>query len=191
MGIVSSALAIEGYIEPWARARGLAFHHDPLTGDGAVFSACEQYRPLLWRRATVSVPFLGLGMLNPSTARHDINDPTITRGIGRAVHLRLAGPLVWNLFDHRATDPDDMKAAASPSSEHNDAAIDLALTLSAMTIAGWGTHGAHRDRQRQVLRRCAVAKAQLHALKLTKDGFPGHPLYIGNAVQPSVWEYDF
>lgn len=186
----SSALAVE-LIQNWAKTEGLVFRHNGLSGNGAVFSTCGQFRYLLWRRASTMVPFMGLGMLNPSTADADADDPTISRGIGFAMREGLAGPLVWNLNAFRATDPADMKASADPVGPHNNAAIDLALKLAEMTVAAWGTHGTHGDRDRAVLRRCAAAGAQLHVLRLTKDGHPGHPLYLPKHLRPELWEYDW
>ncbi|WP_454753949.1 DUF1643 domain-containing protein [Cupriavidus necator] len=46
---------------------------------GCVHSDCEQYRYRLWRYWDASRPTLGFMMLNPSTADHQVNDPTITR----------------------------------------------------------------------------------------------------------------
>lgn len=186
----SSALAVE-LIENWAKAESLVFRHNGLSGNGAVFSTCGLFRYLLWRRASTTVPFMGLGMLNPSTADSDVDDPTISRGIGFAMREGLAGPLVWNLNAFRATDPADMKAAPDPVGPHNNAAIDLALKLTAMTVAAWGTHGTHDGRDRAVLRRCAVSGARLHVLRLTKDGHPGHPLYLPKYLRPEPWEFDW
>jgi hypothetical protein len=186
----SSALAVE-LIQNWAKTEGLVFRHNALSGNGAVFSTCGLFRYLLWRRAVASVPFMGLGMLNPSTADADTDDNTIARGIRFAMHEGLAGPLVWNLNAFRATEPAEMKAALDPVGSHNNAAIDLALKLAEITVAAWGTHGGHGGRDREVLRRCAACNAKLHVLKLTKDGHPGHPLYLPKHLRPEPWEFDW
>lgn len=185
----SSALAVD-HIEKWARSNDLDFRANPLSGSGAVFSRDGQYRYLLWRRAYIA-PFMGLGMLNPSTAGEEDNDPTVNRGIGFAVAQQLAGPLVWNLNAFRATDPADMKRAADPIGPLNNSAIDLALMLCQITIAGWGTHGTFGARDHAVRRRCAAAGAQLHALRLTKDGHPSHPLYLPASLAPQPWDFDW
>lgn len=188
MKVPSSLLAVK-MIQRWAGLEGLLFEFNELSGNGAVFSPCRQYRYLLWRRAVLGTPFMGLGMLNPSTADADADDPTINRGIGFAMGERLAGPLVWNLNAFRATDPADMKAAADPVGPHNNNAIDLALRLAEITVAAWGTHGTHGGRDQAVLRRCAAGGHQLHALRLTKDGHPGHPLYLPKSLRPQPWDY--
>lgn len=186
--VPSSTLAVE-MIAAWAREHDLDFRNDPFKG-GAVLSRCGSYRYLLWRRAFGHEPFQAFAMLNPSTADHAADDPTIRRCIGFTPYT-MAGPLVWNLFAFRATSPEDLKAAEDPIGHLNDSAIDLALRLSARTIAAWGTHGAHLERNNRVLRRCGVVGAQLHTLKLTAGGHPGHPLYLPKTASAEPWEYDW
>lgn len=186
----SSTLAVH-LIKMWANRLGLDFRSNPLSGSGAVFSSCGAYRYLLWRRAFGQTPFMALGMLNPSTAGEDENDPTINRGIGFAMAAQLAGPLVWNLNAFRATEPDDMKCAENPVGLLNNEAIDLALTLAEVTVAGWGTHGGFGGRDKAILRRCGVVGAKLHVLRLTKEGHPGHPLYLPKSLSPQPWDFDW
>jgi hypothetical protein len=190
MMVPSSILAVD-LIERWAAQHELDFRSNALLGRGAVFSRCGTYRYLLWRNASLALPFMGLAMLNPSTANEEDDDPTITRGTGFARRERLAGPLVWNLNAFRATDPVNMKSADDPVGPHNNAAIALALTLAEITVAAWGTHGTFQGRDHGVRRRCAAAGAKLYALKLTKDGHPGHPLYLSSKLRPQPWEFDW
>lgn len=189
MAVVASNVAVEELIKPWAASRRLVFHHNAATGSGAVLSGCGRYRVLLWRRTDPDVPFLGMGMLNPSTADHERNDNTITRCITRATGMGLAGPLVWNLFDLRTKDPNMLKASSAPLSEHNNAAIELALGLSEFTIAAWGNDGRHLDRQTEVLQLCRENASNLHCLRVTNKGCPWHPLYIANDIGPQRWNY--
>lgn len=50
---------------------------------GCILSDCEQYRYRLWRTWDSERPALGFLMLNPSTADHHVNGPTITRCLQR------------------------------------------------------------------------------------------------------------
>ena len=129
-------------------------------------------------------------MLNPSTAAASADDPTIRRCTGFTPQGH-SGPLVWNLFALRATDPAALRTTLDPVGPLNDAAIDLALSLSSRTIAAWGEQGSYLRRDTDVLRRCAVAGATLHALKLTAAGMPGHPLYLPKTAAAEVWEYEW
>lgn len=184
----SSTLAIEK-IAGWAEHHGLDFRGGPKSS-GAVLSQCGRYRYLLWRRAIGPWPFQAFAMLNPSTADANASDPTIRRCTG-FTQQGYSGPLVWNLFALRATDPGALRTTLDPVGPLNDAAIDLALSLSARTIAAWGAQGSYLRRDREVLRRCAVANATLHTLKLTRAGMPGHPLYLPKATTAQAWEYDW
>ena len=186
----SATLAVD-MIRTWATANGLKVWEYPLDGSSAVLSACGRYRYLLWRRAIGGLPFMSFGMLNPSTADHSQDDPTIRRCLHWANRSGMAGPLVWNLFALRATDPTIMKAHSDPVGPAGDSAIELALALSGLTVAAWGAHGSHQARQSAVLKRCAVAEAQLHTLSLTKDGSPGHPLYLSGQLEPQPWSYNW
>lgn len=150
-----------------------------------MFSACGTWRYLLWRGLTRRTRVLGMGMLNPSTADHLSDDPTIARCRTRAAQSGFAGLLVWNLFAFRATLPRDLTAAVDPVGPHNDAAIALALGLSRRTILAWGHHGSHGGRDREVLAHCRSVPVQV--LGLTCGGHPRHPLYLASAIRPRRW----
>lgn len=156
---------------------------------GASFSQDRKYRSLLWRRWEKSMPKLNLIMLNPSKAGAVESDPTVTRQIERAKRLGCGSLYVTNAFDLVATDPKDMKANAEPTREINDLAIQLTaegcLASGGMVIAAWGPHAKHRDRHNELLK--ILAGVPLHALVVTKDGFPGHPLYIPYDRAPVRW----
>lgn len=174
------------HIADWATPRGLALHGDARSG--AVFSACGQWRYLLWRLERPRGKLLGMGLLNPSTADHRADDPTIRQCRARAAQAGAAGVLVWNLFAFRATLPADLKRAADPVGPGNDAAIALALSLCRRTILGWGTHGCYQGRDKVVLAACSAAGHRLQALGITASGQPRHPLYLRSDVIPAVFK---
>ena len=174
-------------IASWSAARGLAFHHDPRTGFGAVFSPCGTWRYLLWRISSPRAKLCGMGMLNPSTADHRKNDPTIRQCRARARQARLGGVLVWNLFAYRATLPKDLKRAADPVGPENDSATALALNLCKRTILGWGAHGDHLGRDHAVRLLCEASTGRLDALGVPAHGHPRHPLYLSSSVRLRRW----
>lgn len=145
---------------------------------GAEFSACMRYRYQLFRIWDSTKPALVVCLLNPSTATHEINDPTVTRCMVRAVRLGYGGLIVLNAFAWRDTDPEDMKRAADPVGAFNDGVIEEICRSAPLVIVGWGKDGAHRGRDAEVLallRRCGVTP---WALGLNGDGTPKHPLYV-------------
>jgi hypothetical protein len=172
-------------IADWASSRGLDCRHDPATGSGAVFSPCGTWRYLLWRDARPRARLVGMGLLNPSQADEMRDDPTIRQCRVRGRQAGFAGLLVWNLFAFRAKLPLDLKRASDPIGPENDGCIDLALALSARTILAWGNHGAHLDRDRQVLAHCAGLDVAV--LGLTGEGHPRHPLYLPRRTRLRRW----
>lgn len=162
-----------------------------LKGDAAslaVYSDCERYRYLLWRRwGGPGGRLLGFVMLNPSTATEVQNDPTVERCERRARALGFDGFGVANIFAFRATDPQRMRAQADPVGPENDAAIlDLAAGAQ-MLVCAWGTHGAHLGRGPAVERLLRARGLPLHHLGLSQAGHPKHPLYISYGQAPQVW----
>jgi len=154
----------------------------------AVYSPCESYRYSLtrvWNPAGSRVLFI---MLNPSTATEIQNDPTVERCERRSRALGFGAFRVLNIFAYRATDPRDMRRAHDPVGPGNDAAILAGLEWADQVICAWGTHGAHLGRGPSVEALLRTSGRELQHLGLSKAGHPKHPLYIGYAVQPMVWE---
>jgi len=91
----------------------------------AVLSRCGKYRFMLGRAwdepDSAQDTDTGFGkwkrplcvwlMLNPSTADHSQDDPTIRKCVGFSQRLGCGGLIVVNLFAWRATDPDDLAEA--------------------------------------------------------------------------------
>ena len=149
---------------------------------GADISPCGRYRYTLWRKwgAGGTCNFIGL---NPSTADATLDDPTIRRCIGFARAWGYGGLMMTNLFAWRATDPRNMLAADDPVGPDNDQTLRATWLNAAITVAAWGAHGTHQGRGAHVR---AMLPA-LHYLRLTKDGHPGHPLYLPASLRPVQW----
>lgn len=153
----------------------------------ATFSPCRQYRYTLHRQWGTEWPVMFIG-LNPSTATEELDDPTIRRCMGYARAWGLGGLIMTNLFAYRATDPKVMKAQAEPVGTENDDSILVAAESAAIVVAAWGAHGTHLDRGKQMRQLFDDAGVRLHYLQLTKDGHPGHPLYLKADLKPKVWK---
>lgn len=155
---------------------------------GAELSEDGMYRYSLWRRWDAGRARVTWIMLNPSTADAEIDDPTIRRCIGFAKAWGAGGIRVVNLYPFRATHPADLWEAAAPIGYGNLNAIERAVDAPhGVTIAAWGTHG--KDAQvREVRTLFYEMGIPLYALKLTKEGAPGHPLYVAADTVPIVYE---
>lgn len=156
----------------------------------AILSPCRKYRYHLQRTWVQAAPRLCFIMLNPSTADETVDDATIIRCRARAMQMGMGGLDVVNLFALRATDPMELyDFFADPVSDPavpdlNDDHIRAASNLADMVICAWGRHGAHLDRGRIVLKNLRNTGAAPHALRINKDGSPGHPLYIALKHRP-------
>lgn len=128
----------------------------------------------------------GLAMfigLNPSTADETEDDPTIRRCIAFSKAWGYNGLCMSNLFAFRATDPAVMLAESDPIGPENDVHLLEMARRAGIVIAAWGMPGSHRGRDVAV--RNLVPN--LHYLRLTKDGHPGHPLYLPGSLTPVIW----
>lgn len=156
---------------------------------GAVFSDCELYRYRLWRVWDGSKPKVCFIMLNPSTATHEVLDPTITRCKKRAEALDYGGLEVVNLFALRSTDPKALYLSLAPVGKGNFSQINLAATECHMTICAWGTHGKLLGIGEAIKGNMQTLHPEkTHYLKLNKDGSPAHPLYLDYKLKPILWK---
>lgn len=153
----------------------------------ATFSPCRRYRYSLWRNwADLLGASKGYAMfigLNPSTADETEDDPTIRRCIAFAKSWGYDGLCMTNLFAFRATDPELMLAEPAPVGNDNDSHLLSMAKSAGIVIAAWGPPGAHLGRDASV----RELIPNLHYLRLTKDGHPGHPLYLPGTLVPIAW----
>lgn len=152
--------------------------------NGAIISDCKRYRYKLWRQWDNTQHLALWIMLNPSTADATDDDPTIRKCCGFARQWKCGGIVVVNLFAWRATKPrdlptDDAKAIGELNDVMIRTAVENAIATQAPIVAGWGTAGGKRAaaRAERLLSKLTVF-ANVQCLRLTKDGHPGHPLYI-------------
>lgn len=152
-----------------------------------------------WGSPDRLLPFI---MLNPSTADALIDDPTIRRCIGFAREMGYDGIHVVNLYAYRATDPKAMWAAQATGIDvtggvrNNNLIRDLltnAWEHNIPVIAAWGA-GASPDRVAWILEQSSTAGPDdgtrgLTALRVTKQGHPGHPLYLPATCRPLPWPH--
>jgi hypothetical protein len=147
---------------------------------GAVFEAISSAarRRYLLTRQWADEPALPFVMLNPSTASAAVDDPTIRRCMGFARREGAGGLVVANLFTWRATQPAELLSVPDPIGEHADAFLRLVAGDGGRVVVAWGAHQLAPKRGRQVLATLREAGAEVVCLKLTRDGEPGHPLYV-------------
>lgn len=163
---------------------------------GASFTKDGHHRLRLERKLEGDAKPLGFVCLNPSTATHEIDDPTIRREVGFAAREGCGGIIAGNLSPFRATDPDvlyrlvgklatmkDLLLAFPPG--HTELLIE-AMRPCEKVIAAWGNFAGAARGARTVMayraRELAIAFEEagipLWCLGYTADGWPRHPLYL-------------
>lgn len=148
----------------------------------AIIDETGQYRYSLTRLWDKKLPKLVFLMLNPSTADHSENDPTIRRCINFAKNWGFGSIEVVNLFAFRATNPKELLTCDDPIGEDNDIYIKASLEDAGLVIAAWGTKGNLFKRNEQVIE--ILSNQNIYCLSLTKEGHPKHPLYIKSNEKP-------
>lgn len=158
-----------------------------ITGDAA-FSPCGQYRHVLFRErsfqaAQSHTTALFIGM-NPSTARADLDDPTVQREQAVAWREGARFFVKVNVMDYRATDPRTLREEGlAPRSTTNLDWIrqmaEAARNDGGFAVAAWGLlHPAFQKYADEALAVLLATKVPLSCLGYTKDGHPRHPLYL-------------
>lgn len=159
----------------------------------AIISPCGTYRYLLTRRWAEAGPSACFVMLNPSTADAEVDDPTIRRCIGFAKREGCALLTVVNLYGLRATDPADLVAAIRAGRDavgpDNVGRVRHALREADIRIAAWGAHPAATMLPAGIVRG-SIRPIVMHALGVTRDGEPRHPLYLRSDAPLTRWVPD-
>lgn len=156
-----------------------------MTTRETILSPCRNYRYTLWRNVD-SLNDDGYAMfigLNPSTADAVLDDPTIRRGMAFAKAWGYGALCMTNLFAFRATKPTDMLAAVDPIGPENDKHLVELARGAGVVVAAWDTNGTHLGRDQAV--RAVVPN--LHCLRKTQAGHPGHPLYLPGNLTPMIF----
>lgn len=142
---------------------------------------------MLTRTWDDSLPVVNFLMLNPSTADAFQLDPTNRRCVGFAQAWGFGALVTTNIFAFRSTNPAGLRTAKDAVGLENNKEILAAAKNADLVIAAWGTHGEFHDRGTAVRDMLATAGIELHLLRLTKAGHPGHPLYVAGDTVPTVW----
>ncbi|MFQ6851240.1 DUF1643 domain-containing protein [Streptomyces sp. 35M1] len=161
----------------------------PIAARTAEISSCGRYRYRLTREWSAELPPATFVMLNPSTADGDQDDATVRKCMRYARSWGCGSLVIVNLYAWRATSPRDLPADESlrigPDGDAwlSQAALD-ALDADGPLVAAWGTHGTEQ-RVADVL--TLPGMSRLSALAVTRDGHPGHPLYLRSGARPADW----
>lgn len=150
----------------------------------AHISACGTFRYHLSRTWDASLPRLCFVMLNPSTADHLRDDPTVKKCIAIAHHQGFGGIDVVNVFAFRSASPVLLSLAEDPVGPENDQHLRTVLAKAQRVVVAWGAHAIPAERLTQVRSIVRDSGHEPYCLRRTKDGQPCHPLARGKAFIP-------
>jgi hypothetical protein len=167
----------------------------PPPAGGATVSGCGLYRYALWRSwgDGRTVNFV---MLNPSTADASADDNTVKKITRFAKSWGFGGLVVTNLYALRSRDPAALWKAADPVGPENDAFLGTFATRADLVVCAWGNHGApvwrkngwQRGRGPVVLEKLKSLGVAPHALRITGESQPEHPLFLPGALTPKPFD---
>lgn len=149
----------------------------------------------LGRRWDFGKPVLVVCMLNPSTADHRKDDPTILALTHFARLWGYGGFVVVNLFALRTSKPAELLLREDCIGPENGFYIAQALRYAQETgplLAAWGNGGDLDDRAEWFCARARAYEVDLICLGTTKSWQPKHPMARGvhripRDQQPIVW----
>lgn len=160
-----------------------------------VFSECGLYRYLLEHDFGGTGPVISLGMVNPSKADGEKNDPTMTKVDGFAMRMGASKVLVWNLCALINKDVKALAIAADPIGPENDAYIAKAIKGADIHIVAWGPLSKLpkplRTRWHAVVDVLNEAGAKPMCWGTAPDGQPRHPLMLAYATPLVPWDAPF
>jgi hypothetical protein len=152
----------------------------------ATFSKDGVYRYVLGRQWNPDQAWLVVGMLNPSKADSDDDDPTIRRLVAFAKRDQCGGLLVWNAMAMITPYPKTLHECLLRGGDvvgpRNVEVMRRAVRapLLARCVVAWGRPPYRR--LEKLVRRAATETGCLRELwrfgPATKHGWPRHPLYL-------------
>lgn len=156
----------------------------------AEFSDDDIYRYRLDIRWNADLPTLTTIGLNPSTATHLHDDPTIRRCKSLAREMGFGTYRMLNAFAYRSTDYKALFRVKDPIGPDNTLEYMKRWCENSFVLACWGTH-ITEDGWRHYYRGKDIAESipDLHCLRVTKNGHPEHPLYLPSILRPIPFSY--
>ena len=158
---------------------------------GATLSRDAKYRYNLWRVWKPGEGIVSWVMVNPSTADAQTDDFTTLKCVRFAKMWGFGGIQILNLFPYRAVDPKVLRQVGREVAVGDpflaEAHIVAGVGFSNLTVAAWGKHGQLWGRDKEVLAEL-LKHTDVHALQLTIDGTPYHPMNVKGSAYPFLWK---
>ena len=156
---------------------------------GAILSSCKKHRLQLWREWDSNLPKVLFIMLNPSTADHKQDDPTLRRCIDYAKQWGYGGLYIGNLYSLRAADPKTLVKVSKFNHRDNYKHIVSIAQQCQLVVCAWGNYPIIK-KLGTPLNILKQLNQKLHCIDLSKTGTPKHPLYLKKSLTPIPFELE-
>ena len=150
---------------------------------GVRLSSCKKHRLQLWREWDSNLPKVLFIMLNPSTADHEQDDPTLRRCIDFTKQWGYGGLYIGNLYSLRAADPMTLLKVSKFSHRGNYKHVSTMAQQCQLVVCAWGNY--------PIIKKLGIPlnifkqlNQKLHCIALSKTGTPKHPLYLKKSLTP-------
>lgn len=152
----------------------------------AAISPCKKYRWWLWRRWS-DLPLVIWIMMNPSTADHTKNDPTIFKIIRYSTKWGYGAALILNVYAYRTSRQENLpQDAAARLGRHNRRWLSFVMRYAKRKdlkiVCAWGAK--HAEAGQYVRDLAKTHRLKLHCLEVSQSGEPKHPLYLKEDLTP-------
>lgn len=153
----------------------------------AGISSDGNYRWWLFRCWAASLPLIIWIMMNPSTADHRKNDPTILKVIRYSTKWGYGAVLVLNIYAFRTSRPENLPIKMKHRvGRRNNWWIKTIFAFAAKkkipVICAWGVK--HKERGDLVRRYADEAGLPLMCLELAQNAEPKHPRFLSESLSP-------
>lgn len=164
---------------------GAVSRHEADHDMAAGVSSCGIYRWWLWRRWSRNLPLIIWIMMNPSTADHRKNDPTIWKVTRYSTRWGYGAALILNIYAFRSSKPENLPQVLREAvGRSNDWWIKTLFTFAVRkkvpVVCAWGVK--HVDRGRQVRQIAAGLGLELQCLEVALNGEPKHPRFLSERL---------
>lgn len=153
---------------------------DELVSSRTHFSPGRTHRYTLYRHWGPREEYCAFIGMNPSGADESHDDRTVAKCCRLAKRWGYDRLYMLNAFALRATNPEELFAAADPVGPDNDRHIAEIASKAALVVVAWGKPARHLERDRRVaeLLRGCCEPARVKCFALNQDGTAKHPLYV-------------
>lgn len=144
---------------------------------------CRWNLKRLWDQKRGLVLYAGL---NPSRAGADVDDMTVTKGIGFAKVWGFGGTMHGNAYPFITPYPKELVQCTLEEFRKNDQELLVMAKVADLVVLAWGAFPMLRKRFEEVVE--LLAPFSPVCVGRTKDGFPKHISRIGYDTRREPWK---